>query len=465
MSMQVSANPAVDPAVNSPSDATIDATERTRSTSAQTRADYLSQLLRLAQASAQTPTQSSMPAALQALRDHAILRVQEQHFPSTRDEEWRFTDLSDLLNLDLVTPSAVDLMPADLEPFILPEVPHRLTFVNGQYAAQLSSVDHLPAGLTIGSLSQLSAAELSAIQPYLGQQSGAGEVFTALNTAGLNDAAILQVAKNAAIESPIHLLFISTAAQPSLIQPRSLVVLAANSALTIVEDHVAIGATPYLENGVTEIWLAENAQLNHTRVQRHGAQAFQIGKTAVSQARTSHYTGNTIDLGGQLSRHHLEIYQTGEQTETVLNGLTVARQDQVSDTHSTIGLTQPHGVTRQLHKCIVDDRAHAVFNGKVFVPKAAQLTDAGQLNRNLLLSPKARVDTKPQLEIVADNVKCTHGATVGQLETDEIFYLQSRGIDTQSARRLLVHAFAYEVLVQLPIPSLRQTLIAQVSHF
>lgn len=463
MSMQVSANPAVDPAVNSPSDATIDATERTRSTSAQTRADYLAQLLRLAQASA--PTQSSMPAALQALRDHAILRVQEQHFPSTRDEEWRFTDLSDLLNLDLVTPSAVDLMPADLEPFILPEVPHRLTFVNGQYAAQLSIVDHLPAGLTIGSLSQLSAAELSAIQPYLGQQSGAEEVFTALNTAGLNDAAILQVAKNAAIESPIHLLFISTAAQPSLIQPRSLVVLAANSALTIVEDHVAIGATPYLENGVTEIWLAENARLNHTRVQRHGAQAFQIGKTAVSQARTSHYTGNTIDLGGQLSRHHLEIYQTGEQTETVLNGLTVARQDQVSDTHSTIGLTRPHGVTRQLHKCIVDDRAHAVFNGKVFVPKAAQLTDAGQLNRNLLLSPKARVDTKPQLEIVADNVKCTHGATVGQLETDEIFYLQSRGIDTQSARRLLVHAFAYEVLVQLPIPSLRQTLIAQVSHF
>ncbi|MCU0524396.1 MAG: Fe-S cluster assembly protein SufD [Elainella sp. Prado103] len=436
--------------------------ESARSTSAQARADYLACLLRLAQAE---PIDRIW---LQELRDHAVVRVQEQHFPSTRDEEWRFTDLADLLNLSIGATESASLADrlttTNLATFALPDVPHRLTFVNGQYAPQLSSVANLPAGLTIGSLSELPEAETPAILPYLGKQAGAEEVFTALNTAGLTDAAIVQVSKNAEIDTPIHLLFIATAPQPTLIQPRSLVILAANSALTILEDHVTIGETAYLENGVTEIWLAENARLNHTRVQRHSGTAFQIGKTAVSQARTSHYTCNTIDLGAQLSRHHLEIYQTGEQTETVLNGLTVAQQDQVSDTHSTIALTKPYGMTRQLHKCIVDDRGHAVFNGKVYVPQAAQMTDAGQLNRNLLLSPKARVDTKPQLEIVADNVKCTHGATVGQLETDEIFYLQSRGIDTQSARKLLVNAFAYEVLAQVPIDSLRQTLMAQVAQ-
>jgi Fe-S cluster assembly protein SufD len=170
-------------------------------------------------------------------------------------------------------------------------------------------------------------------------------------------------------------------------------------------------------------------------------------------------------LGGKIARHHLEIYQTGEQTETYLNGLTMIRGQQLSDTHSSIALTHPYGMTRQLHKCIVDDRAHAVFNGKVFVPQAAQQTDAGQLNRNLLLSPKARVDTKPELEIVADNVKCTHGATVSQLDADEIFYLQSRGIDATSAERLLVYAFAYEVLDKLPIGSLKQALAQFVTTF
>jgi Fe-S cluster assembly protein SufD len=165
-----------------------------------------------------------------------------------------------------------------------------------------------------------------------------------------------------------------------------------------------------------------------------------------------------VNLGGRLSRHNLEVYQTGSQTETVMDGLTIARHEQLSDTHSILALTQPYGTSQQIHKCIVDDRAHAVFNGKVFVPKAAQKTNAQQVNRNLLLSPKARVDTKPQLEIVADDVRCTHGATVGQLEADEVFYLQSRGIDADTARRLLTTAFAYEIIDRIPIASLRKSL-------
>lgn len=431
---------------------------QTQSTAAQTRTAYLAKLLELAQATA-----IDQPS-LQVLRDHARLRVQEQTFPSTREEEWRFTDLSELLTIDLApadssTPVGVETV----SPFLLPDT-LRLVFVNGSYVPELSSTADLPVGLMIGNLSSLPEQQLQndLLQNYLGKQSGSEEVFTALNTAGLTDAAIVLVAKNQVIETPIHLLLISTASQPALIQPRCLVVAEPNSAITLIEDYITASNATYLTNAVTEIWLAENAQVNHTRVQRDHQAAFHIGKTAVSQARTSRYSCTAVSFGAQLSRHNLDVYQTGEQTETILNGLTVLQDQQIGDTHSTIGFTKPYGTSRQLHKCIIDDRGHGIFNGKVFVPKAAQLTDAGQLNRTLLLSPKARVDTKPQLEIVADNVKCTHGATVGQLETDEIFYLQSRGIDADSARKLLVYAFAFEIIDQIPVASLRQNLLNAV---
>ncbi len=429
------------------------------STAAEKRSAYLTELLDLAKQGTEPQVELLW---LRQLRDHAAVRVQEQTFPTTRDEEWRVTDLSDLLQVKLSTAKPTEVSLEAIQPFILPEAENsRLVFVNGSYAPHLSRLEALPDKLAIGNLKQLAQLE-ERLQPYLGKQPGAEEVFTALNTAGLTDAAVIWIARNEAIATPLHLLFVSTAGE-TFAQPRALVIAEANSSVTLVEDYVAIGAGAYFNNAVTEIWLAENAQVNHTRVQREGQSAFHIGKTAVSQARTSRYVGNAISLGAKLSRHHLEIYQTGEQTETVLNGLTLLGGEQVGDLHSTIALTQPHGTTRQLHKCIVGDRAHGIFNGKVFVPRNAQMTDAGQLNRNLLLSPKARVDTKPQLEIVADNVKCSHGATVGQLEEDEVFYLQSRGIDADNARSLLVYAFAYEVLEQIAIDSLKQKLSQFVS--
>lgn len=421
------------------------------SSAAQARAAYLAKLLDLAKATVSEST------GLQALRDHAALRVQEQTFPSTRDEEWRFTDLSELLSVELTAAERSSITPDAIASFVLPDTA-RLVFVNGVYAAELSDTSNLPEGLTVGNLS----SSEQQIQAYLGKQSGAEEVFTALNTAGLSDAAIVLARKNLVVDQPIHLLFVSTVSQPALIQPRCLVVAEPNSSLTLIEDHISLNEQVYFTNSVAEIWLAENAQINHTRLQRDSHKAFHIGKTAVSQARSSRYTSTALSFGARLSRHNLEIYQTGEQTETVLNGLTVLKGEQVGDTHSSLALSKPYGTSRQVHKCIIDDRAHGIFNGKVFVPKAAQLTDAGQLNRTLLLSPKARVDTKPQLEIVADNVKCTHGATVGQLETDELFYLQSRGIDADSARKLLVYAFAYEIISQVPLEPLRQTLSSQL---
>jgi Fe-S cluster assembly protein SufD len=431
--------------VSLPSEMTLTASEK--------RAAYLANLLALAQ--------SSIPSThlpwLHELRDHAALRLQEQTFPTQRDEEWRFTDLSALLQTPMAAVKPQKIGAAAIVPFVLPEA-DQIVFVDGVYMPELSSLAHLPETLVIGNLSELAERYGDRLQPYLGKQPGAEEVFTALNTAGLTDVAIVWVPQGVAIDTPIHLLFLSTVSHAALIQPRVLVVAETNSAVTLIEDYGAIGSGTYLTNAVTEIWIADNAEVNHTRIQRDGHHAFHIGKTAVSQARTSRYTCNAVSLGAKLSRHHLEIYQTGAQTETTLNGLTLLHGEQIGDTHSTIALTQPHGTTRQLHKCIIDEKGHAIFNGKVFVPRAAQMTDAGQLNRNLLLSPKARVDTKPQLEIVADNVKCTHGATVGQLEADEVFYLQSRGIDAADARQLLVYAFAYEVIEKIAIASLRRTL-------
>ena len=422
------------------------------------RAAYLQQLLSL------RPALDESAGWVKEIRDRATARVQALAMPSTRDEEWRFTDLSDLLNVRFQAGSeqAPTLSFDVIQSFILPEaVNSRLVFVDGHYDPALSGVDDLPDGVIVTSLA-IGAELLSDLPSYLAKQQGAEETFTALNTASLTDGALVWVQKNQAIAAPIQLLYVSTATQPKIAHPRCIVIAEPGSKLTLIEEYVTLYDGAYLTNSVTEIWVGDNAEVNHARIQRDSDAAFHIGKTAVSQARDSRYTCNAVSLGAKLSRHNLEVHHTGEQTETTLNGLTIINGEQVADTHSTIAYTHPHGSSKQIHKCIVDDRAHAVFNGKVFVPKAAQLTDAKQLSSNLLLSPKARVDTKPQLEITADNVKCTHGATVSQLDSDEVFYLQSRGIDEDSARKLLTYAFAYEVIHEISVASLREKLAAIV---
>ncbi|MBE9208289.1 Fe-S cluster assembly protein SufD [Nostoc sp. LEGE 06077] len=404
---------------------------------------------------------------LAELRQQAANWVRHSTIPTTREEEWRFTDLSELRGVEFRKAQPVNHVAALKVTYL---TDNRLVFVNGVYVPELSAVN-LPDGIVVGNLAGLTV-EGDRIRKYLAQAEGALEVFTALNTAGLTDAAVVWVSKNVVVDTPIHLLFISGAGETATIsQPRCLVVAETGSQVTLIEEFTnrrgAEGAEgkSYFTNAVTEVWVSENAAVNHTRVEREGAEAFHIGKTAVNQARYSRYTCNAFSLGAKLSRHNLEILQTGEQTETTLNGLAMIAGKQVADTHSAIALNYPYGKSEQLHKCIVGDRAHAVFNGKVFVPKPAQLTDAAQLNRNLLLSSKARVDTKPQLEITADNVKCAHGATVSQLEDDEIFYLQSRGIDESAARNLLINAFATEIINKVPVASLRDILLNTVTSF
>ncbi len=414
---------------------------------------------------------------LQEVRDRAANWVRHSILPTTRDEEWRFTDLSPLRQVKFsFQPKQI----SDVKdtPLSLKEAAtSRLVFVNGNFAPALSAIANLPPGVKVTNLGNLPAEYHEWLQQYLAQSEGALEVFTALNTAGMTDAAVVWVDKNVVVETPIHVQFI-TVAEPSIMSlPRCLVVAETGSSITLIEEYTTrtgeVGVlventTPEFvgfTNAVTEIWIGENAQVNHTRIQCEYVADFHIGKTSVTQARYSRYTCNAIAFGGKLSRHNLEILQTGEQTETTLNGLTMIRGNQLADTHSAIALNHPYGMSQQLHKTIVGDRAHAVFNGKVFVPKPAQLTNASQLNRNLLLSSKARVDTKPQLEITADNVKCAHGATVSQLEDDEIFYLQSRGIDENDAHNLLVNAFAAEIIKEIPVSSLRERLTQTVNRF
>ncbi len=397
---------------------------------------------------------------LQDIRQESKNWLSRLSVPTRKDEDWRFIDLSSLTTAKFVTAKNVDAICESL-----PEATNsRLVFVNGFYSQQLSDLSGLPPGVFVGSLNNL-PPEYNAAE-YFARQSGA-DAFTALNTAGGRDIAVVWANKNVVIETPIQLVFIADGElEANFTQPRTLVVAETGSSISLVEEYVGTGE--YFTNAVTEVFVKSNARVNHTRLQQESEASYHIGKTAISQERDSHYTINEINLGAKLSRHNPEVWQRGEQTETNLNGLTVATKEQTSDTHSIIALTKPHGTADQLHKCIVGDRAHTVFNGKVFVPKEAQLTNATQLNRNLLLAPKARVDTKPELQITADNVKCAHGATVSQLEAEEIFYLRSRGLSEADANQLLIDAFAAEIIDRIPLESLRiritQTIEQKVKH-
>jgi Fe-S cluster assembly protein SufD len=417
----------------------------------------------------QCQVNQAAPQWLKDIRQQSKSWLSRLSVPTKKDEDWRFIDLSSLTAGKFVSPQNVGAVRAmRSESFREPPLPEtensRLVFINGIYSDELSNLTGLPQGIYVGNLANL-PKDYNAAQ-YFAQQPGT-DAFTALNTAGGDDVAVVWVNKNVVLEKPLQLMFITSSEQEtSFAQPRTLVVAETGSSITLIEEYIGTGE--YFTNAVTEIFVQGNSRVNHTRLQQESARSYHIGKTAVAQERDSHYTINEINLGAKLCRHNPEVWQQGEQTETNLNGLTVATDEQISDTHSIIALSKPHGTTNQLHKCIVSDRAHAVFNGKVFVPKEAQLTDATQLNRNLMLSPKARIDTKPELQITADNVKCAHGATVSQLEAEEIFYLRSRGLSENDANQLLIDAFAGEIIDRLPLESLRtritQTIEQKVKH-
>jgi Fe-S cluster assembly protein SufD len=390
-------------------------------------------------------------AWLSELRGAALERANALTLPTTRDEDWRFTDLSALYQLAF-EPAVAAAVPgaASIAPFAVPEVAARLVFVDGRFAPALSGGRTAP-GVEVRDLAGAAAAD--AVRRWLGQLADyRGDAFRAINTAHLADGALVRVPAGARADGPIQLLFLSTQSGVAT-HPRVLVVAEAGSEVTVLEDYAGLAAEAYCVNAVSEVAVGPAARVRHIRVQREAAPAFHIATSAVRVERDAHYASVSVALGARISRHNLDVVQAGEGGSVDLDGLALIHERQLADTHSFVDHARPHGTSRQLHKCVVGGQAHAVFNGRILVRAGAQLTNSAQQSRNLLLSRRAHVDTKPQLEIFADDVKCAHGAAIGQLETDELFYLRSRGLDETAARNLLTYGFAAEIVDRIPIAS------------
>jgi Fe-S cluster assembly protein SufD len=417
--------------------------------SVESRNEYLDTLLHGREAVADTGS-----AWQRKLRMRAVERANELTVPTTRDEEWRFTDLSPLYRMAFrPAAGAGTVEKSQIDAFAIPEVATRLVFVDGRYSAALSVVA-ADNGVTVGNLADLSGPAEAVAETHLAQLAAIEEdVFAAVNSAFLRDGALIHVARDRIVNAPIHLLFVATR-KDCAAYPRVLVVAEIGAQCTVVEDFVGVADGAYLTDAVSEFYVAEDARVSHVKLQREAPTAFHIANTSVRAARGGHYATWTVALGARISRHNLSIVQAGEATDFSIDGLALIGGRQLADTHSSIDHAHAHGRSRQLHKTVVGGGAHAVFNGKILVRQGAQHTDSGQQSRNLLISDKAHVDTKPQLEIFADDVKCAHGATVGQIEADELFYLKSRGLSDTAARNLLTYAFAAQVVERIPVKSL-----------
>ena len=406
---------------------------------------------------------------LERLRENALESFEKLGFPTTDDEEWKYTNVAPITRAKFA-PVLVDRKSAQgfdagqLDAFVYPEAREsRLVFVNGIYRAELSSLISLSEGVVAMDLAAAleSPAHAEMLRARLGRIADyQGDAFTALNTAFLSSGAFLFIPKGVRAATPIHLLFLSDGPDGArtVSFPRVLVVAEENSEATLIESYSSAGESIYWTNAVIEIALGDGARLEHYKVQRESTQAFHIATTKTDLGRSSSYNATTINLGAQLSRHTIGVNLAQEGAECRVDGLYIVTTGQHSDTHSLIEHRQPHCTSRQLYKGILDGKSRAVFNGKVFVHEGAAGTDAQQTNRNLLLSNEARVDTKPQLEIFADDVKCAHGATVGQLEEEELFYLISRGLHRDLAQNLLTYGFAEEVIEKIKIESIKAQL-------
>jgi len=406
------------------------------------------------------------------LRESAMDQFERLGFPSVKEEEWKYTNVATIAKIDfspIVTSDGVPLSADQLELFTYPEAREsRLVFVNGILRTDLSSLTGLPEGVVAIDLVEALRSDRyhQPLQEYLARIVDYGENgFTALNTAFLGHGALVWIPKGLRIDTPLHLLFASDAAQPNAASfPRVLVIGEENSSGTIIESYAGVKDEVSFTNAVVEIVLKEGARLEHYRVQDESASAFHVATTRADLGRNSSFDTTNITLGAQLSRHNLSVIMDHEGAECWVDGLYIVGTGQHADTHSVIDHKQPHCTSHQLYKGILDGKARAVFNGKVFVRHGAQKTDAMQTNKNLLLSNEAHVDTKPQLEIFADDVKCAHGAAIGQLDEDELFYLSTRGIHSDLARNLLTYGFAEEVIAKIKVESIKSQLDEAVLH-
>ncbi len=416
------------------------------------------------------------PAWIAALRRSAIERFAVLGFPTVRQEEWRFTNLTPLARAAFRRLSAaarseggraprlprLPITAADVAPWTFPAAA-RLVFVDGRLSRELSSFDgrggELPAGTVVGSLADALDRGPQRLEPYLGRHTAfQDQPFVALNTAFLRDGALVVVPRRAVVEGPIHLLYLSTGGAPpaTVAYPRNLIVAEEGSQVTVVETYAGTGA--YFNCGVTELIAGDGAVIDHCKVQRESRDAFHLATFQLYAGRGSAISSHSVSLGGALVRNDVNALLDGEGIDCILNGLYLAEGRQVVDNHMRVEHAKPHCASHELYKGILDGKARSVFNGLIHVHPGAQKTDAKQSNRNLLLSADAIANSNPRLEIFADDVRCTHGSTVGQLDDDAIFYLRSRGIGEDAARSLLTYAFASDVLARIKVEPVRHDL-------
>jgi len=405
------------------------------------------------------------PVWLQQLREDGWARFSARGFPSTHDEDWRFTNLAALAKTSFrrAVKGEFTASPAQLETFRVPGAACQLVFVNGHFAPELSDLGNLPEGLLVCSLAKAidcgrEGCAPEGIEQHLGRYADMSrDVFTALNTALWEDGAYLRIHRGVVLEQPIHLLYVSAGVGAEIAtHPRTLIIAEDASQAAIVEDYVSLGSEAAFSNAVTELAAGQDAVISHFLIERENLASFNVSTLRIEQSRGANVDSHSILLGGGLVRNNVHPVLNGEGAECLINGLFVGAGRQHMDNYMLVEHARPHCNSRQFYNGILADHARGVFHGRIVVHKDAQKTDAKQTNRNLLLSDSARIDTKPQLEIYADDVKCTHGATIGQIDETQLFYLRARGIAEANARNLLLYAFAAECLDRMKGPAARE---------
>jgi Fe-S cluster assembly protein SufD len=404
------------------------------------------------------------PAWIRSLRKGAIERFASLGFPTAKDEEWKYTRVEPIVN----TPFQFALNPSDgvtlekINAFSFGALQWpRLVFVNGFYSAKLSELSELSGKIKVSSLREAFLKEPERVEAHFGRYVNLEKnAFGALNTAFVQDGALIDLGRGEVVDEPIHLVFISVSPGGTVLsQPRNLMVAGAGSSATVIESYVSLAAECYFTNAVTEIVLEEGARLDHNKLLRESENAFHIGTTHVCGKKGSFLSSSSVAWSGRIAKNQLRVLFDAEEGECVLNGLYVVSTGQHVDNSILIDHAKPRCTSNELYKGIVNGRGTAVFNGKIIVREDAQKTSAHQVNKNLLLSEEANVDTKPHLEIFADDVKCTHGAAVGQLDEEAIFYLKSRGLSEKSARNILTYGFASDVIQRIKVEPVRKEFV------
>jgi Fe-S cluster assembly protein SufD len=413
----------------------------------------------------------SAPVWLREVRKASLDQFAAMGFPSLKDQRWRFTRVRPLLGHDFRLTEGYDrtaLSSREIDSLCMEDTGcRRLAFVNGHFAADLSDLGTVPPGVRFGSLKSYVGTDPEPVQRHLTKYADARvNAFVALNTAYVSDGTFLYLPKGARLEEPIHLLYVSRSnGSPVASHPRTLIIAEDDSRASIVESYVGFEGDMYFTNAVTEILIKRRAEIEHCKLQRESDSAYHFSTIQAEIGRESRFKTDSIQLGGTLVRNDVNTVLSDEGVECAVNGLYLGRGHQHIDNHTVIEHAKPHCASRELFKGILDGRAKAVFDGRIHVRPHAQKTDAKQTSRCILLSDDAQVNTNPQLEIYADDVKCTHGAAVGKIDEDAVFYLRTRGIDHDAARQMIVFAFANEIIEGLKIGPLRERLSSDLNQW